>query len=1099
MDRKKLALAFGAALAISGCFFEYPDPTVDPGKITFNDLAVHDPSVIRADDGTFYVFGSHLAAARSTDLMNWQHIANGLEPANPLWSTIPLEGTQWTGVPGSWAADVIKLKDGKYRFYYSFCGIPPAGQCNGPRSYLGVAVSDRIDGPFIDQGIFLRSGMTPAEIAAGYGPSGVTSYDARVMPNTIDPDVFYDKRGKLWMVYGSYSGGIFILEMDETTGKPKPGQGYGKHLAGGDHAPIEGGYMLYSPESGFYYLFTSFGGLAANDGYNIRIARSKNPTGPFLDAEGRDMVNARGSISSIEPYGVKMMGGFNFASAIGDPEAERGYLSPGHNSAYYDATLKKHLLITHTRFPDRGEQHSIRVHEMYVNGAGWLVASPHRHVPIQGRNIVDNGDIVGDYKVIDLGKDVNRTARQSVYVSLNADGSITGELTGKFRRYDNDASRVVIVIDRDEGVRENFDAVVQWQWNEATGALTPVFTGVSGAGVSIWGSRMATRTSAEVLADVAAAIVLPTAAKDQSLTLPTRGARGTGIVWSTSNENVIGIDGTVTRPNVGEGDQVVMLTATLELNGESSSRTFHIAVPQRQPFNRVAHYGFENSLAESLGRFAPGTATGNRVWNSGSVGFDTGHDGQALMLNGSNGVRLPPGLITNYEYTVSFWINPAAITRFTPAFFAAVNEQVDPAGFPYSTQWLSFLPESWDGNTMLWSGSERWFDGSAGMRIPPNEWHHLAFSVTQGVVSVYVDGTRRFNAGTISDFFSTRPGVFALGVNYWDLPFNGLIDELRIYEASLSGTEIRALDIDHLTSGELLASAAALLDLGDTSAVRENLALPRTGAYASAIGWVSSNPSVLSNRGAVVRPGRDQPDVDVTLTATLSLEGQIATRSFAVRVKSLAPPVPIAAYRFEDNLAEASGFHAPGVSTGSRVFEPGGSVAFAGGAVGRALMLNGSTGVRLPDNLINDRSYSISVWLNPAAATQFTTAFFGWATDSSWISLVPRGPGAAQHTMLWSGTQWFDGTFNSSIPTGAWSHLVMVVNDGTLTLYLNGALANTMTGFPDVFTPAPSTQFALGVNLWDTPYSGLVDELRIYDEAIAPENVRELFEGNPAS
>ena len=104
----------------------------------------------------------------------------------------------------------------------------------------------------------------------------------------------------------------------------------------------------------------------------------------------------------------------------------------------------------------------------------------------------------------------------------------------------------------------------------------------------------------------------------------------------------------------------------------------------------------------------------------------------------------------------------------------------------------------------------------------------------------------------------------------------------------------------------------------------------------------------------------------------------------------------------------------------------------------------------------------------------------------------------AQHTMLWSGTQWFDGTFNSSIPTGAWSHLVMVVNNGTLNLYLNGALVNTMANFPDVFTPAPSTQFALGVNFWDTPYNGLVDELKFYDEAIALENVQELYGGNPA-
>ena len=37
-------------------------------------------------------------------------------------------------------------------------------------------------------------------------------------PNCIDPTVFYDDEGNLWMAYGSWSGGIFMLELDETTG-----------------------------------------------------------------------------------------------------------------------------------------------------------------------------------------------------------------------------------------------------------------------------------------------------------------------------------------------------------------------------------------------------------------------------------------------------------------------------------------------------------------------------------------------------------------------------------------------------------------------------------------------------------------------------------------------------------------------------------------------------------------------------------------------------------------------------------------------------------------------------------------------------------------
>ncbi|MEO6280853.1 hypothetical protein [Roseateles sp.] len=62
------------------------------------------------------------------------------------------------------------------------------------------------------------------------------------------------------MVYGSYSGGIFILAMDSATGLPvsgPAGQGYGKHLLGGNHAEIEGAYILYSPTSKYDYLFTS--------------------------------------------------------------------------------------------------------------------------------------------------------------------------------------------------------------------------------------------------------------------------------------------------------------------------------------------------------------------------------------------------------------------------------------------------------------------------------------------------------------------------------------------------------------------------------------------------------------------------------------------------------------------------------------------------------------------------------------------------------------------------------------------------------------------------------------------------------------------------
>lgn len=72
---------------------------------------------------------------------------------------------------------------------------------------------------------------TAEDIAMEGTSSDGTPYDATKHPNVVDPHTFFDKDGKLWMVYGSYSGGIFILEMNPKTGFPLPGQGYGKNCS----------------------------------------------------------------------------------------------------------------------------------------------------------------------------------------------------------------------------------------------------------------------------------------------------------------------------------------------------------------------------------------------------------------------------------------------------------------------------------------------------------------------------------------------------------------------------------------------------------------------------------------------------------------------------------------------------------------------------------------------------------------------------------------------------------------------------------------------------------------------------------------------------
>ncbi len=449
----------------------------------FREAYVHDPSIIRAGDGFYYIYGSHMAAARSEDLMNWEMLSTDAGKGCTLvWDVQNQmrEALAWAKATTFWAPDVCRLADGRYYLYYCCC------EGSSPLSAMGLAVSDRPEGPFEDLGVFLRSGME--------GPfQDGTPYDATKHPNAVDPQVFYDQEGKLWMVYGSYSGGIFILEMDDRTGLPLPDQGYGKKLLGKNHSRIEGPYILYAPDTEYYYMFLSFGGLDASGGYNIRVCRSKNPDGPYEDALGQPMIDCGGPEGSffddkaIEPYGVKLMGGFRFMPLEGEtalPEA--AYKSPGHNSAFYDEATGRYFLVFHTRFSALGEEHRVRVHQFWLNGAGWPVVSPFRYAGVtpQARLVEAGRDDAGEYRIIRHGRDINRSQHRSVLVSLEEDGSLAGEATGAWEVGPEGSMKIAM-----DGTA--FEGRLEAGYDPQQRAWTAIFTLLSPEGEALWGVRTA--------------------------------------------------------------------------------------------------------------------------------------------------------------------------------------------------------------------------------------------------------------------------------------------------------------------------------------------------------------------------------------------------------------------------------------------------------------------------------------------------------------------------------------------------------------------------------------------------------------------------------
>jgi beta-xylosidase/sugar lactone lactonase YvrE len=463
----------------------------DPPTPMFANVTVHDPSMVR-DGSAFYVFGSHMASASTTDLLRWTQITTSAAYPNSLIrNQNPL--TEFAdalayagGATTFWAPDAIKLGDGKYYFYYCAC------QGSTPLSALGLAKADAVTGPYANVAILLKSsGSTPT----------VSPYDVNTMPNVVDPSVFFDQTGRLWMVYGSFSGGIFILQLDLTPGSPTIGQplaghGYGKKLIGGNSSRIEGPYIIYNPETSYYYLFMTFGGLDAAGGYNVRVGRSPNPDGPYLDAAGYDLTNVRGNYAfddaTIAPYGAKLMGNWQFLHVSGETlSTSRGYVSPGGCSIYRDPSTGKYFLVFHTRFVGSGEVHEVRVHQFYFNADGWPVVAPHRYAG-EALKTTDAGRIVGNYKLINHGKDITATVRTSSVITLNVDGSVTGAATGTWLLLGEHDVTLTL-----SGVTYRGVFARQWDDDNQTWVLT--FTALSGNGTAIWGSKVTINTTPAIL------------------------------------------------------------------------------------------------------------------------------------------------------------------------------------------------------------------------------------------------------------------------------------------------------------------------------------------------------------------------------------------------------------------------------------------------------------------------------------------------------------------------------------------------------------------------------------------------------------------------
>jgi arabinan endo-1,5-alpha-L-arabinosidase len=187
---------------------------------------------------------------------------------------------------------------------------------------------------------------------------------------------------------------------------------------------------------------------------------------------------------------MKLMGAHQFANATGETGTALGYISPGHNSAYYDAAAGQYFIVFHTRFPGTGELHEIRVHEMHLNEDGWLVIAPLRYAPLSLATPAQTADVsaaqaAGSYKLVNHAKDIAAAAKASINITLNADGTVAGGMTGTWTH--KAGNKISLV-----SGGTTYAGVLSRQWNTNAGAFVVSFSALSSGGVALWAIRTGT-------------------------------------------------------------------------------------------------------------------------------------------------------------------------------------------------------------------------------------------------------------------------------------------------------------------------------------------------------------------------------------------------------------------------------------------------------------------------------------------------------------------------------------------------------------------------------------------------------------------------------
>lgn len=484
-------------------------------RFKWNLANVHDPSVVLADDGYYYMYQTdasygnahvgegqargHFYCRRSKDLVNWEFMGPTMHGV-PTWMKAKLNeirkamglGTSTTDFRnqnqfGYWAPCVRRISKNLYRMYYV---VTLPGTINGAgtwseRCFIGLMETKNpadIDS-WVDKGYVVTN---YSDLELNYKVSATDYAHCYFKYNAIDPSLIINEKGEHWLIYGSWHSGFAAMQLDPSTGKPLHALGnpwgkeneasYGKFIytrqLGNRWQASEAPEVVY--HDGYYYLFIAYDELSV--AYNTRVVRSKNIDGPYYDITGKDVTNHGGDAYPILTHPYK----------FGN---HHGWVGISHCAVFNDGKGNWYY-ASQQRFPEnyKGNANSNAlmlggVRSIIWTSDGWPLVLPERYAGITQKAITET-ELLGDWQHINLAYHYKKQDA-SVAMTLGNDHKVkSGWKAGKAWTFD--ASKNVLTIDN-----ERFYLRRELDWEANPRKETIVYVGLSKDGkTTYWGKKV---------------------------------------------------------------------------------------------------------------------------------------------------------------------------------------------------------------------------------------------------------------------------------------------------------------------------------------------------------------------------------------------------------------------------------------------------------------------------------------------------------------------------------------------------------------------------------------------------------------------------------